>query len=179
VTKSEVFSTVVDGQEKVEINVYQGEDRDALNNTKIGRFLIEGLSDVPHGNPILTTFTLDLNGILKVSSTEKNTGLEKSIRIDNAISRFENEQMEQAKERVQELFEDTETQNDQQLKRENTKAHALVEKAQRLMQDASEDDREDLIDLIENVKDALESDDEVTLQEAMDQLSDLIFYLET
>jgi molecular chaperone DnaK (HSP70) len=179
VTKSEVFHTVVDGQEKVEINVYQGEDRDALNNTKIGRFLIEGLSDAPHGNPILTTFTLDLNGILKVSSTEKNTGLEKSIRIDNAISRFENEQMEQAKERVQELFEDTQTQDDKQLKRENTKAHALVEKAQRLMGDASEDDREDLVDLIENVKDALESDDEDGLQEAMDQLSDLIFYLET
>ncbi|MEN8131054.1 MAG: Hsp70 family protein [Pseudomonadota bacterium] len=177
VTKSEVFYTAFDGQEKVEVNVYQGEDSDALNNTKIGRFMIEGLSDVPHGNPLLSTFSLDLNGILHVTSQEKNTGLENSIRIDNAISRFENEEMAQAMDRVQDLFGEPDTQDDK--RRENTRAQALIEKAQRLMEKASDDDREDMVDLIETINDALQTDDDETLEEAIDQLSDVIFYLET
>jgi molecular chaperone DnaK (HSP70) len=178
VTKSEVFYTAFDGQQKVEINVYQGEDKDALNNTKIGRFLVEGLSDVSSGNPIVNTFSLDLNGILHVTSSEKNTGLENSISIDNAISRFESEEMAQAIDRVQGLFDESEGQGDTQLRRENTQARALIEKAERLMEKASEDDREDMVDLIETINDALQADNSEILQEAMDQLSDLIFYLE-
>jgi molecular chaperone DnaK len=88
VSKSEGFCTVFDGQSKVDINVYQGEDPDALNNIEIGRFTIEGLRDAPAGNPMITTFSLDLNGILQVTSREKETGLVHSITIDNAISRF-------------------------------------------------------------------------------------------
>jgi molecular chaperone DnaK len=179
VTKSEVFYTTFDGQEKVEINVYQGEDKDALNNTKIGRFMVEGLSDVPQGNPIVNTFNLDLNGILHVTSVEKNTGLENSIRIENAISRFENEEMEQAIDRVQGLFDESDDHGGTQLRRENIQAHALIEKAQRLMAQAGDDDREDMINLIETINDALQADDSELLQEATDQLSDLIFYLET
>ncbi|MCP4407327.1 MAG: Hsp70 family protein [Gammaproteobacteria bacterium] len=176
VTKTEVFYTIFDGQDKVEVNVYQGEDSDALNNTKIGRFMIEGLSDVPQGNPLLSTFSLDLNGILHVTSQEKNTGLENSIRIDNAISRFENEEMAEATDRVQNLFGEPDTQDDK--RRENTRAQALIEKAQRLMEKASDDDREDMVDLIETINDALQADDDESLEEAIDQLSDVIFYLE-
>jgi len=65
------------GQRTIEVQIYQGEDPDALNNTKIGSFRIEGLSDVPAGNIIVTTFALDVNGILNVTSREKRTGLKK------------------------------------------------------------------------------------------------------
>ena len=41
--KTEAFMTSYDGQEKVEVVIYQGEDPDALNNIKIGEFLIEDL----------------------------------------------------------------------------------------------------------------------------------------
>jgi molecular chaperone DnaK (HSP70) len=178
VTKSEAFATIYDGQPSVEVKVYQGEDPDALNNTEIGAFLIEGLSDVPAGNTIVTTFSLDLNGILQVSAREKNTGLEKHIRIDNATTRFKEEELAAARERIDALAEDgkdatTEEQNNR------VKAQPLLEKTERLLETAPADDREDLVDLSERLRDALAADDGEALEQAMAELSDLIFYLET
>jgi molecular chaperone DnaK len=178
VAKSEVFHTAFDNQETVEVMVYQGEDPDALNNTEIGRFLIEGLSRVPHGNPILTTFSLDLNGILHVAAKEKRTGLEKSITIDNAMAHFKRDEMDQARERIGALLQDT-ADSDTTINRQITKAQALLEKATRLLDTAGEEDREDLINLIEAVKDALDAEDPAALSAATDELSDLIFYLGT
>lgn len=179
-SKSEVFYTAYEGQTTVEVMVYQGEDPDALNNTEIGRFLIEGLEDVPGGNPIIATFSLDLNGILHVNAREKGTGLEKSITIDNAIARFEEEQMEQARVRIDELFGDEAVaREDNAQQREFTQARALIEKAERLMEEAGEDDREDLVDMIEGVTDAMNSQDAHALRNTSEQLTDLIFYMES
>ena len=179
-SRSEVFYTASDGQTMVEVMVYQGEDPDALNNTEIGRFLIEGLEEVSAGNPIIATFSLDLNGILHVNAREKGSGLEKSITIDNASARFEEEQMEQARVRIDELFGDeAAAPGGNAQNRELTQARALVEKAERLMEEAGKDDREDLVDLIEGVTDAMNSQDPRVLQNTSEQLTDLIFYLES
>lgn len=176
VTKSEAFSTVYDEQETIEVNVYQGEDPDALNNIRIGSFRIEGLSKVPAGNVIVTTFSLDINGILKVTSREKRTGLEKHITIENATSRFEEQEMSAARERIEALIAGGDAQEGQ---RESVKAQALIEKAERLMEGAGPEDREDLINGIEAVRDALAGDDLIALEETMAALSDLIFYLQS
>ncbi|HSH49222.1 MAG TPA: Hsp70 family protein [Halomonas sp.] len=178
VTKSEAFYTFDDGQTTIDVFVYQGEDPDALNNTEIGSFRIEGLSDVPAGNVIITTFSLDVNGILHVTSREKRTGLEKHITIDNATARFEQEELSDARQRLSSLIEGEATSVPSQ-QREATQAQALIEKAERLMEGANPDDREDLVDNIEGVRDALASDDAAALEQAMDELSDLVFYLES
>ncbi|MEA2119756.1 Hsp70 family protein [Halovibrio sp. HP20-50] len=178
VTKSETFYTVMDGQTTIDVQVYQGEDPDALNNTEIGSFRIEGLSDVPAGNVIITTFSLDLNGILQVSSKEKSTGLEKRITIDNATARFEQEELSDARQRLSSFIEG-EAVPAQSAHRGATQAQALIEKAERLMEDATPEDKEDLVDNIESVRDALESDDANALTLATDELADLIFYLES
>jgi molecular chaperone DnaK len=183
VSKSEVFYTVVDGQEKVDVSVYQGEDADALNNIDIGRFTVEGLRDAPAGNPIVLDFALDLNGILNVTAREKQTGLEHSITIDNAIARFEQDKLDEARNRVQALFGEQgagapEAESDSASRRLRVEARALVEKAERLLEKAGAEDAEDLIDAIEAVKDALAGDD-VPLQTAMDRLADLLYYLES
>ncbi|MES9901653.1 MAG: Hsp70 family protein [Sedimenticola sp.] len=181
--KSEVFYTAYDGQDKVEVMIYQGEARDALKNTEIGQFLMEGLSDVPAGNEIITTFSLDIDGILHVSAKEKKSGLEVTITIDNAIARFEGVQMEEAQARIGRLFEDEsepEPGSGGQLKqRDHVQAEALVEKAERLMDGASENDRDDLVDLAEGLKDAMAEDNHEGVKEASAQLADLIFYLES
>ncbi|WP_280553002.1 Hsp70 family protein [Halomonas sp. 25-S5] len=177
VTKSEAFYTFEDGQTTIDVFVYQGEDPDALNNTEIGSFRIEGLSDVPAGNVIITTFSLDLNGILHVTSREKRTGLEKHITIDNATARFEQEELSDARQRLSSLIEG-EAQPVQSAQREAIQAQALIEKAERLMEGANPEDREDLVDNIESVQDALASGDIAALARATDELSDLVFYLE-
>ena len=102
--KTEAFTTSHDGQEAVEVTIYQGEDPDALNNIKIGEFRVEGLLDVAAGNIITLTLGLDLNGILQVSAQEKETGLEKSITIKNALSQFEGDSLDTAKQRLTSLF---------------------------------------------------------------------------
>lgn len=178
VTKSEAFYTFEDGQTTIDVFVYQGEDPDALNNTEIGSFRIEGLSDVPAGNVIITTFSLDLNGILHVSSREKRTGLEKHITIDNATARFEQEELSAARQRLSSLIEG-ESEPGQSAQREAVQAQALIEKAERLMEGANPEDREDLVDNIESVQDALAGGDVAALVRATDELSDLVFYLES
>jgi molecular chaperone DnaK len=183
VTKSEVFQTSHDGQRNVDVTVYQGEDPDALNNTEIGRFHIEGLRDVPAGNPVITTFSLDINGILHVTAQEKETGLQKSITIDNAIARFEMEELAAARQRVSELFvEEGKKATEGEIvphRREMTQAKALVDKAEVLLEEASAEDREDLVDLIESVNDAVKNDDAAALRQATEKLTDLIYYLES
>ena len=47
------------------------------------------------------------------------------------------------------------------------------------MEDAGPEDREDLINGIEAVRDALAGDDLIALEETMAALSDLIFYLQS
>lgn len=178
VTKSEAFATVEDGQKAIDVRVYQGEDPDALNNTEIGSFRIDGLSDVAAGNVVVTTFSLDVNGILKVSSKEKRTNLEKRITIDNATARFEHDEMTAARERLGALMEG-EVESIAVDKRETVQAQALVEKAERLMDSANSEDREDLVDLVEALRDAMSGDDESVHQRTMGELSDLIYYLES
>lgn len=183
VSKTEVFTTVDDGQDKVDIFVYQGDDPDALNNIEIGRFTIEGLrKEAPAGNLITTTFSLDLNGILHVTSREKATNLEHSITINNSIARFENDKLDEARERVQALFGAAEEVSiSQNVVRESQRlqveARAVVEKAERMMVKVSGDDSEDLINAIEATKEAFNEED-AKLKQAMDALADLLYYLE-
>jgi molecular chaperone DnaK (HSP70) len=184
VSKGEVFYTVVDNQENVDVMVYQGEDRDALNNIEIGRFTVAGLRNAPAGNPILLKFSLDLNGILNVTAREKQSGLEHSITIENAVARLEQEKLDEARNRVQALFgepaasgETSQSETDN-ARRSRVEAKALVEKAERLLGQASTEDAEDLVNAIEAVKDAL-AVGHASLHSAMDGLADLLYYLES
>ncbi|MBD2296306.1 molecular chaperone DnaK [Anabaena sphaerica FACHB-251] len=95
-SKSQVFSTAVDGQNSVEIHVLQGERAMAKDNKSLGKFLLAGLPPAPRGVPqIEVAFDIDVNGILKVSAQDKGTGREQSIRITNTggLSQTEVEQM--------------------------------------------------------------------------------------
>jgi molecular chaperone DnaK (HSP70) len=179
VSKSEGFFTSFDGQSKVDVGVYQGEDRDALNNIEIGQFTIEGLRDAPSGNPIVTTFSIDVDGILHVTSREKATGLEYSITINNAMTRLASDKLDEARERVRSLFGEDASAPDlgTENRRHRVEAVALVEKAERLLKKAGAEDSEDLVNGIEAVKEAMDEADEV-LKSAMDALADLLYYLE-
>jgi len=183
VTKSEVFYTCFDGQDAIDVMVFQGEDPDALKNIEIGMFKIEGLSaDSPAGSRIVTSFSLDLDGILHVTTREKATGLEASITIANALARMETDQLDAARERVRALFGEegeggAETGGADQ-RRLRVEALALVEKAERLLANAGAEDAEDLVTGIETVRDALDDREEI-LKMAMGALADLLYYLET
>lgn len=174
VNKSEAFSTMYDGQTTIDVRIYQGEDPDALNNTEIGNYLVEGLSDAPAGNVIVTTFSLDVDGILQVSSVEKRTGMEKTVRIDNATARFGQEEFAQARDRLDALVGGEVADNGATLE-----TATLLDRAGRALASASDDDKEDLVDLSESLRDALASGDDAAVADAAKGLSELLFYLES
>ncbi|MEH1855735.1 MAG: molecular chaperone DnaK [Nostoc sp.] len=100
-SRSQVFSTAVDGQTSVEIHVLQGERAMSRDNKSLGKFLLTGIPPSPRGVPqIEVSFEIDVNGILKVSAQDKGTGREQSIRITNTggLSTNEVERMRQEAE---------------------------------------------------------------------------------
>ena len=179
--KTEAFVTHQDGQQIVNITIYQGEDPDALNNIKIGEFLVEGLQDVEAGNVITVTLALDLNGMLHVSAQEKATGLEKSITIQNAISRFEHGALDTARHRINKLFGQNETSStvDDHETPEIVAARQLIVKAESLFDQTADEDKEDMIDLIEDIYSCIEAGLDDRLQESVTKLADIIYYLES
>lgn len=187
--KTEVFYTNVDDQEQVEVNIFEGEDKDALNNISLGQFMITDLSKVPSGNPITITLELDLDGVLQVTAKEKNTGLSGSLTIENAMQKRNQEDIEQAKNKIDSLFDSLEdsdkladSEQDQTADTPSNKilvkAQALVEKAERMMDSLSNEDKEDMVDLIESVNDAIAANDMVKLSATEEELADMIYYME-
>jgi len=78
--KSKIFTTVVDNQSKVEINVLQGEREVASYNKSLGRFELVGIAPAPKGVPqVEVTFDIDSNGIVNVSARDLATKKEQKI----------------------------------------------------------------------------------------------------
>jgi molecular chaperone DnaK len=84
VEKKQIFSTASDNQTAVTISVFQGESELAksTSNRLLGEFNLEGIAAAPRGEPqIEVTFSLDANGILKVSAKDLGTGKEAKVEI--------------------------------------------------------------------------------------------------
>jgi len=179
VHRSEAFFTVVDGQTSVEVKIYQGENEDAEENIKIGEFRVDGLSRAPAGNPVILDLALDRDGILQVAAREKNTGLERRITIDRAMSRYDQPELDEARQRIGALLgkrEDVEPAGEEAT---NAVVDALLSKADAKLDECGEEDRAEIIDLIEMIRDARSTGDHAALEDARSQLQDLLFYLET
>src|SRR6266853_369724 len=80
--KTKIFTTVVDNQAKVEINVLQGEREVAAFNKSLGRFELIGIPPAPKGVPqIEVTFDIDSNGIVHVSARDMTANKEQKIAV--------------------------------------------------------------------------------------------------
>ena len=93
---SQVFSTAANFQRSVEIHVLQGERPMARDNKTIGKFKLDGIKKAMAGVPqIEVTFDIDVNGILKVSAKDLDTGKAQSITI-TANEKMSDAEIEQA-----------------------------------------------------------------------------------
>jgi molecular chaperone DnaK len=187
-SKSEVFYTLVDNQDTVEVEAYQGEQPFPELNTLIGAFTVEGLSRVPAGNPIVVRFALDLNGLLHVTATEKHTGLAKTVTMDTRGVHAVN--VEEARRNIESLLrtlpsvlpegdEDDRTSDEESPERLLATAKDLRKRGEALLlKNINEDDAREIRERIHESAAAIVIRDWARLTELSDALSDLVFYLE-
>lgn len=109
VTRTDRYYTSVPYQTEVKIDIYQGEDPDALKNIPIGNFRVEGLMPTEHPNAVLCRMSLDVDGILKVSAIEKETGKTKQITIKNALQPKSDEEISEARKQLEALYDNRST----------------------------------------------------------------------
>ena len=82
--KKQVFTTSMDNQPMVEVNVLQGERKIASGNKSIGRFRLDGIPMAKAGVPqIEVCFDIDANGIVTVTAKDLGTNKEQHITISN------------------------------------------------------------------------------------------------
>ena len=104
ITRTERFYTSHPYQEQVDVQVYEGEDEDALRNILVGDFSVKGLTPMRDHNEVLCRMNLDLDGILHVTAIEKRSGLSKRITIARALAAKSEAEIAEARKRLETLY---------------------------------------------------------------------------
>ena len=202
----EVFYTMSPEQSSAEIHVLQGESRQLNRNRSIGKFSLEGLNATENADgQILVRFELTLDGTLKVTAVERQSGLTKTLKINNALSKMGEEYAAASQSRLQGMFADAEgfeqfagdvidavssnsvqtasRSDDEKSYRVDapTEAlsplHQLVAKAKALRPSISPDDAADLDRLLGLIDQATAKGDQALIDGLQAELDDLLFYI--
>ncbi|MBU0879279.1 molecular chaperone DnaK [Patescibacteria group bacterium] len=163
-SKSQVFSTAVDGQTSVEIHVLQGERPMASDNKSLGRFILNGIPSAPRGVPqVEVSFDIDANGIVNVKAKDRATNIEQQITI-TASSGLSKEEVEKMKKEA-ELHADEDKKKREQIEIKN-QAEAIIFQSEKLIKDSGDkikaEDKKELeekVDALKKVKDSDQSDE--------------------
>jgi molecular chaperone DnaK len=170
--KSQVFSTAVDNQPSVEINVVQGERKLAADNTALGKFILDGILPARRGLPqIEVTFDIDANGIINVSAKDKGTGKEQKITIASSNKLNKNEIEELVKQA--EHYADADKKKVENIEVRN-QADTLVATARKTMDElgdkATQEERVNIDAAIGDLEAVKSSDDTSAIKVKIDAL---------
>ncbi|MBN8644758.1 MAG: Fe-S protein assembly chaperone HscA [Planctomycetes bacterium] len=106
---TEMFSTGVDNQTGIKLNIVQGEREMAADCRSLGEFHLRGLPPMPAGIPqVEVEFLVDANGVLNVSAVERRSGQRAGVQVipshgltRDDVDRMEREALTHAKEDMQ------------------------------------------------------------------------------
>jgi molecular chaperone DnaK (HSP70) len=104
ITRTERYYTTHPNQTSVAVQIFQGDDEDALKNLLVGDFRVDKLTPARELNEVLCRMSLDLDGILHVTAIEKQTGKAKQVTIANAMQNKSDAEIAAARKRIEDLY---------------------------------------------------------------------------
>jgi molecular chaperone DnaK len=188
ISRSQVYFTSADNQEMVRVEVFQGENMRAEENVPLGQFIIEDLPARPAGTiQVEIHFDFDLNGILTVTATEKGDGNQGSLVVNNsAVKRLSSHELSNARSEMDTLFSGFGLGNTIETRARTIETEgspeiaALQARAQTLLNTLDDDDeKQELIDLMEELYDAIAEGDDNNISETQTALEDFLYYAES
>ena len=170
--KSEIFSTAQDGQNAVDIMVYQGERPMAKDNMPLGQFRLEGIPPAPRGVPqVDVTFDIDANGILNVTAKDLGSGKEQNVTI-HASTTLSKDQVDQMVKEAEEHADDDRARAEEiELRnRADTLLYQTERSIKDLGDDVPEEDRTAVEGALEQLREALKGDDTASINAAVEEV---------
>jgi len=103
-TVEKIYTTDTDYAKTIDIKIYEGERQMTHDNIFIGEFELRNITEAPRGIPeILVSFNIDLNGIITVTATEKESNSSSSIIVNSNKSGLSQEEIQRLVEEAKEL----------------------------------------------------------------------------
>lgn len=172
VSKEEIFYAMHAMQDKIQIEVYQGEETIASANTPLGDFMIEELQPGPMGSSpeITVRFDFDVSGMLTVTARDRATGQMVDLSVDAPVAHLDNRALLDAQARIAEADSVV----------VSAEMASLIDRAQGLMEAANleADDLDTLTELLQQVRAARSAGNTTLLDELQEKLLDLLFDLD-
>ena len=170
--KTEIFSTADDSQTAVDIKVFQGERPMAAGNMLLGQFRLDGIPSAPRGMPqIEVTFDIDANGILNVAAVDKATGRQQKIAITASTNLAKADIDRMVREAEQHKAEDARR---KEIVDTRNQADSLAYQIEKSLLDLGDKvdgaTRGDLEAKINDLRDAVKTDDVTRMQRTMEAL---------
>ena len=168
VSKEEVLATVTPNQQKVQIDVYQGENRRVEKNLKLGELTVDNIPPGPAGQEVVVRFTYDINGILEVEAYIPGSNKKFStVLTQHAVGLSEDELCE-ATERLQRL---------KYYPREDMENQRLLRLSERVVGEVSPYQRRQLEEAIDSFEAAMNSTDRMAVEGARSTLEQVLSLL--
>lgn len=168
------YTTSVDGQVNLKVNVYQGERELVKENRKLAEFDLKEIPAMPAGLPkIQVNFILNADGILKVEAEELRSGTKQEVEVkpqygltDAEVERMLKDSIENAQNDVQErMVVEARTEAEQLI----YTTERFIDKNQSLL---SDNELQNTSLYINDLRNALETGDKDVILRAIDELNE-------
>eukprot|EP01132_Coremiostelium_polycephalum_P001213 gene1213-1532_t len=174
-SRTDIFSTAADGQQEVEIKVYQGEREMAADNKLLAKFTLYGLPPLPKGVPqIEVTFDIDVNCMLQVIAKDKASGKAQQVRVHSSGGLSDTD--------VQRIIKESQANAETDRKRRalveaKNKAESTIYQIEKDLEEFKEylntQQTEEIKSAVSNLKESLNKEDPTPIEEEIKKVHEL------